>query len=68
LAKKASACLLELLNGKAFTVQTFGLDRTCKRTLATIIIAGRDVGDILIEERLARRWPDGEENQQALKL
>lgn len=61
LAKKASARLLELLNGNAFTVQTFGLDGTGKRTLAAVMIAGRDVGDILIDERLARRWPDGDE-------
>lgn len=61
LAKRASARLLELLNGNSFMVETFGLDGTGKRTLATIKIAGRDVGDILIEERLARRWPDGDE-------
>ncbi|MGV8830414.1 MAG: thermonuclease family protein [Devosia sp.] len=61
LAKRASARLLELLNGNPFTVQTFGLDNTGKRTLATIRIGGRDVGDILIKERLARRWPDGNE-------
>ena len=36
-------------------------DGTGSRTLATIRISGRDVGDILIEERLARRWPDGYE-------
>lgn len=61
LAKKASARLLQLLNSNAFTVDTFGLDNTGKRTLATVRIGGRDVGDILIEERLARRWPDGDE-------
>jgi hypothetical protein len=61
LTKKASARLLELLNASAFTVQTFGLDGTGKRILATVMIAGRDVGDILIHEHLARRWPDGDE-------
>lgn len=61
LAKRASARLLGLLNDNAFTVETFGIDGTGKRTLATIRIAGRDVGDILIEEHLARRWPDGDE-------
>jgi endonuclease YncB( thermonuclease family) len=61
LAKKASARLLQLLNGNAISVETFGLDNTGKRTLATIRINGQDVGDILIEEKLARRWPDGEE-------
>jgi len=61
LAKKASARLLQLLNGNPITVETFGLDNTGKRTLATVRINGRDVGDILIAEKLARRWPDGEE-------
>ena len=60
LAHRASARLLELLNANAFTVHTAGKDRY-GRTLATIRIAGRDVGDILIEEGLARRWPDGRE-------
>jgi micrococcal nuclease len=53
--------MLQLLNGHAITVETFGLDNTGKRTLATIRISGQDVGDILIAEKLARRWPDGEE-------
>lgn len=61
LAKRASARLLDLLNSNAFTMETFGLDNTGQRTLATIRVAGRDVGDILIEEGLARRWPDGHE-------
>lgn len=61
LAKQASARLLDLLNHNPFTVETFGLDGTGKRTLATIEVGGRDVGDILIEERLARHWPDGDE-------
>ena len=39
----------------------FGVDGTGSRTLATIRIAGHDVGDILIAEGLARRWPDGDE-------
>lgn len=61
LAKRASARLLELLNGYQWTVQTFGLDGTGDRILATIRIGGTDVGDILISEGLARRWPDGDE-------
>ncbi|WP_207632968.1 hypothetical protein [Devosia aurantiaca] len=39
---------------------TFGADRD-DRTLATIRINGADVGDMLISEVLARRWPSGEE-------
>lgn len=60
LAHQASARLLELLNGNTFTVDAKGQDRY-GRTLATIRIGGRDVGDILIDEGLARRWPNGRE-------
>ena len=60
LARKASARLLELLNSNPFTVETGRKDRY-GRVLATISINGRDVGDILISEGLARRWPDGHE-------
>lgn len=60
LAKRASARLLALLNGNSFTVETSGEDRY-GRVLATVRVGGRDVGDILIEEGLARRWPDGRE-------
>ncbi len=60
LAHRASARLLELLNGNSFTVETHGSDRY-GRTLATIKIGGRDVGDILIGEGLARSWPNGRE-------
>ncbi|MGV3576334.1 MAG: thermonuclease family protein [Devosia sp.] len=61
LATRASSRLLELLNSNTFAVETFGVDGTGSRTLATIRIAGRDVGEVLIEEGLARRWPDGDE-------
>ncbi|MBJ3784499.1 thermonuclease family protein [Devosia sp. MSA67] len=60
LAHRASARLLELLNGNSFSVETHGVDRY-DRTLATIRIGGQDVGDILISEGLARRWPNGRE-------
>jgi hypothetical protein len=42
-------------------IEAFGLDDTRRWTLATITIGGRDVGDILIGEHLARHWPDGAE-------
>jgi micrococcal nuclease len=62
LAHQASGRLLELLNSNEWSIERFGYDRTrSKRRLATIKIDGRDVGDILIEEGLARRWPDGAE-------
>lgn len=62
LARRASARLLDLLNGNNWTIERFGFDSTSsRRTLATIRIGGQDVGDILIDEGLARRWPDGRE-------
>lgn len=61
LAHKASARLLQLLNSNHWTIETFGLDNTGHRVLATIRINGRDVGDILISESLARSWPNGDE-------
>jgi endonuclease YncB( thermonuclease family) len=60
LAHRASARLLQLLNGNSFTVDTHGADRY-GRTLATIRVGGTDVGDILIAEGLARKWPNGHE-------
>jgi micrococcal nuclease len=61
LAHLASKRLLELLNSNNWTVETFGIDGTGRRLLGTIRIDGRDVGDILITEGLARVWPDGDE-------
>lgn len=61
LAHRASARLLELLNGYEWTVEIFGTDGTGNRLEATIRIDGRDVGDILVSEGLARKWPDGRE-------
>lgn len=62
LAHRASSRMLELLNSNDWTIERFGYDRTrSKRRLATIRISGQDVGDILILENLARRWPDGHE-------
>lgn len=60
LAKRASARLLQLLNSNEFSVDSSGEDRY-GRTLATVRVGGRDIGDILISEGLARRWPDGDE-------
>ena len=61
LAHAATDRLQELLNDNAWTIETFGIDGTGERRLATIRIEGVDVGDILIAEKLARRWPDGAE-------
>ncbi len=61
LAHAATNRLQDLLNTNPWTIETFGMDGTGKRLLATIKIRGEDVGDILIREGLARRWPDGDE-------
>lgn len=61
LAHAATNRLQELLNTNPWTIETFDMDRSGKRLLATIEISGEDVGDILIREKLARHWPDGEE-------
>lgn len=61
LARKATLRLQDLLNSSVWTIETFGIDGTGNRRLATIEINGRDVGEILIDEGLARRWPDGDE-------
>ncbi|WP_299356727.1 thermonuclease family protein [uncultured Shimia sp.] len=60
LASKASSRLLELLNENEFTIDRDGKDKY-GRTLAKIRIGGKNVGDILISEGLARSWPDGDE-------
>ncbi|OAM79014.1 thermonuclease family protein [Devosia elaeis] len=59
LAAQASARLLELINTRPFTVEQYGVDTTGNRWEGTVRIDGVDVGDILIEEGLAREWPDG---------
>ena len=60
LAAQASARLVELLNTNVWTVRRSGTDRY-GRTLATVRIDGRGIGEWLVTERLARWWPDGEE-------
>ncbi len=61
LARRASARLLNLLNSNRWTLEDRGDDGGYGRRLGTIRINGRDVGDILIAEGLARRWPNGRE-------
>lgn len=59
---RAKDRLIELLNNNSWTIEYFGRDSTReRRRLATIRIDGQDVGEILIGERFARRWPDGPE-------
>ena len=60
LGKKAASRLMELLNTNSATIERTGKDRY-GRTLAIIRIDGRNIGDILVAEGLARYWPDGRE-------
>lgn len=55
LARKAQARLRELLSSGYVTIERKGKDRY-RRTLATVRVGGRDVGAVLIEEGLARRY------------
>jgi len=61
LAAQASARLLDILNTYHWTIEVSEKEGGFGRGLATIRVQGHDVGDILIQERLARRWPDGDE-------
>lgn len=56
LARAATSRLASLLNGGEFALVRSGQKDRYNRTLATIKIDGKDVGDILIAERLAHRW------------
>lgn len=58
LAKQATNRLRELLNGGNISINRDGKDRY-GRTLATVKAHGRDVGETLVSERLARKWPNG---------
>ncbi len=60
LAHRASDRLVELLRQGDVTIERDGTDRF-GRTLAIIRVGGKDVGDILVGEGLARYWPDGPE-------
>jgi len=55
LALQSKNRLAELLNGQQIEILRQGTDRY-GRTLAAIRVEGRDVGDILVDEGLARTW------------
>ncbi len=61
LAQKASARLQELLASGDVIVYDTGSDGSYGRRLANITVDGRDIGEILVSERLARWWPNGHE-------
>ena len=60
LGKKATRRLVAIMNAGNLSIARNGYDRY-GRTLAVLYSNGKSVGDILIEEGLARRWPDGRE-------
>lgn len=60
LAQKATQRLSELLSIGG-TIYYSGDQDRFGRELANITVQGKDVGDILISEGLARSWPDGRE-------
>lgn len=55
LARQAKIRLAEILQGRRVEILRQGTDRY-GRTLAAIRVEGRDVGDILVDEGLARTW------------
>lgn len=55
LAQRATGRLLELLVGQDIAIERRGLDKY-GRTLALVAAQGRDVGDVLVAEGLARVW------------
>lgn len=60
LGDRATERLIQLLNDGDISISRDGVDRY-GRTLAKVYLDGRNVGDVLIQEGLARSWPDGRE-------
>ena len=61
LAARASDRLVELLNTRTWRLELSGGTGGFGREIGTIYVEGRHVGEILVGERLARWWPDGDE-------
>ncbi|WP_244580200.1 thermonuclease family protein [Cohaesibacter gelatinilyticus] len=61
LAAKATARFIHLLNSNDWEIIRTGRKDRNGRHLVHVRINGRDIGDILISEGLARRWPNGHE-------
>lgn len=54
-AAEATERLAELMNGGAVVIERTGTDRH-GRTLARLSVGGRDIGERLVAEGLAREW------------
>lgn len=61
LAHRATARFIQLLNTTEIKIYSAGGRGRYGRDLITITSNGRDIGDILVSEGLARHWPDGRE-------
>jgi endonuclease YncB( thermonuclease family) len=48
------------MNGSALQIKRNGADKY-GRTLVTVLAGGKDVGQTLVDEHLARLWPNGAE-------
>ncbi|PLW76827.1 thermonuclease family protein [Cohaesibacter celericrescens] len=59
LAERASEALSAHLGQGELKLQTFGEDRF-GRTLVKISSDGQDAGQMLLDKKLARQWPDGQ--------
>lgn len=59
LAGAATDRLVELLNGGTPSIERLGKD-IYRRTLARITVAGRDIGQVLVDEGFARVYVPGE--------
>ncbi|MCM2294797.1 thermonuclease family protein [Allorhizobium sp. BGMRC 0089] len=54
-AQRAKNRLADLIKGQTVTLKHHGMD-LYHRTLANVLVDGRDIGDVLVSERLARAW------------
>ena len=61
LAARATARFMDLLNTHGFRIVSTGETDRYGRLLARIMVNGENVGNILIREGLARRYPNGRE-------
>lgn len=61
LANKATARFIEILNTTNIQIEYLHRKGRMNRELVVVYSNGRDVGDILVAEGLAREWPDGRE-------
>ncbi|MEI3807582.1 thermonuclease family protein [Agrobacterium sp. CCNWLW32] len=62
-ALRARSRLMALLEAAKIDIDRSGFDRH-RRTLATVSVGGRDVGDVLMREGLARKWVQTYNGQQ----